>query len=96
MAARALTEAQVEAERILAATMSALAADADLLDARERSAIDAAMAAVRQRLGGTDRHALQAAVAALNRATAEFAARRMDRGVAAALTGRRVDMLARD
>jgi molecular chaperone HscA len=96
MAARALTEAQVEAERILAATVSALDADADLLDAREKAAIDAAMAAVRQRLGGTDRHALQAAVAALNRATAEFAARRMDRGVAAALTGRRVDMLARD
>ena len=96
MAARALTEAQVEAERILAATASALDADADLLDAGEKTAIDAAMAVVRARLAGTDRHALQAAVAALNRATAEFAARRMDRGVAAALTGRRVDTLARD
>jgi hypothetical protein len=40
--------------------------------------------------------ALQAAVAALNRATADFAARRMDRGVAGALTGRRIDLLARD
>ena len=55
-----------------------------------------AVATVQQRLAGTDRHALQAAVVALNRTTADFAARRMDRGVAAALTGRRVDLLARD
>jgi hypothetical protein len=33
------------------------------------------------------------AVAALNDVTAEFAARRMDRGVARALAGRRVDAL---
>jgi molecular chaperone HscA len=96
MVTRALTEAQVEAERILAATTGALAADGDLLDTPERVAIDAALATLRQRLAGEDRHALQAAVAALNRATEPFAARRMDRGVAAALTGRRVDMLARD
>ena len=43
--------------------------------------------------GTGDRHALQAAASALNRATEEFAARRMDRGVAQALTGRRVDAL---
>jgi molecular chaperone HscA len=96
MAMRALTEAQVEAERILAATSGALAADGDLLEAQERATVDAALATLRQRLAGEDRHALQAAVAALNRATASFAARRMDRGVAAALTGRRVDMLSRD
>ncbi len=96
MAARALTEAQVEAERILAATSGALLADGDLLDAQERAVIDAALATLRQRLAGRDRHALQAAVAALNRATEPFAARRMDRGVAAALTGRRVDMLSRN
>lgn len=96
MAARALTEAQVEAEQILAATQSALDADADLLAADERSGIDAAMAALRQRLAGADRHVVQAAVAALNRTTEAFAARRMDRSVAGALTGRRVDALTRD
>ena len=63
---------------------------------KTKAEIDAAVATVRQRLAGTDRHALQAAVAALNRVTADFAARRMDRGVAGALTGRRVDLLARD
>ena len=96
MELRALTEARVEAERLVAATESALAADADLLEARERARIDAALAAVRRVAAVSDRHALTAAIAALNRATEEFAARRMDRGVARALTGRRVDTLAQD
>ena len=42
---------------------------------------------------GTDHRALVAAIEALNRATGDFAARRMDRSVARALTGQRVDAL---
>jgi len=96
MEARALGEAQVEAERMLAATKSALDADGDLLAPEERAEIDAAMAPVRRLVAGADRHALHAAVAALNRATEEFAARRMDRSVAGVLAGRSVDSLAED
>jgi len=55
--------------------------------------IERAMAETRRLLAADDRHALHAAVGALNRATEEFAARRMDRGVAQALTGRSVDAL---
>jgi molecular chaperone HscA len=40
-----------------------------------------------------DSSALNAAIEALNRATGDFAARRMDRGVARALTGRSIDAL---
>jgi len=94
MATRALAEAQVEAERLLAATDNALAADGDLLSAPERAAIDAATATVRKLASGADPQALTAAVAALNRATEDFAARRMDRSIARALTGRSVDSLA--
>jgi molecular chaperone HscA len=93
MAARALAEAQVEAEQIIAATRNALAADGELLSAEERTAIDAAITDVVQRRDGTDHRALAAATSALNRATAEFAARRMDRGVSRALSGRNVDTL---
>jgi len=93
MAARALAEAQVEADQVVAATGVALAADADLLDAGERAAIDAALAAVGRCRAEADRRALVAATEALNRVTAEFAARRMNRSVARALTGRRVDAL---
>jgi molecular chaperone HscA len=93
MVARAHAEAQVEADLIIAATESALAADGDLLSADERKRIEDAIAVVRQRHAGADHHALRAAVEALNHATAEFAARRMDRSVAAALAGKRVDAL---
>jgi molecular chaperone HscA len=93
MAARALAEAQVEAEQIAAATARALEADGDLLSADERAAIDAALADLDRARAGADHRAIAAATAAVNRATAEFAGRRMDRGVARALKGRRVDAL---
>src|SRR6476659_6430073 len=64
--ARALAEARVDAERIIVATQSALAADADLLAADERAAIERALAAVRRLLTGDDRDALSAAIATLN------------------------------
>jgi molecular chaperone HscA len=63
------------------------------LSTEERAAVDGALAEVSRCREGTDRRALVAATHALNRATAEFAARRMNRGVARALTGRRVDAL---
>jgi len=91
MKARALAEVQVEADQIVAATRAALAADGDLLDGRERAAIDAAIDAVSARRDGADHVALRSAVEALNRATGEFAGRRMDRSVRAALAGKRVD-----
>jgi molecular chaperone HscA len=91
--ARALAEARVEADRIVAATEAAVAADSDLLDDATRAAIDRALADVKARRGVDDRDALTAAVKALNEATAGFAAKRMDRGMARALAGRRVDAL---
>ena len=96
MEARALAESRVEAEQLVAATESALGSDGDLIRAEERARIDSALSDVRQRLQGADRRALAAAVSALNRATEPFAARRMDRGVARALTGRKVDAIAED
>jgi molecular chaperone HscA len=93
MQARALTEVQVEADQIVAATEAALAADGELIDNEERAAIDAALAKVRRLRDGADHLALRAAVESLNHATGEFATRRMDRSVGRALTGKRVDAL---
>jgi len=70
-----------------------LHSDGDLLTAAERIPIEHALAAVRRLAGQDDHHLLAAAVAALNAATEEFAARRMNRGVGRALTGRSVDAL---
>jgi molecular chaperone HscA len=93
MVIRSLAEAQVEADQMVAATTTALAADGDLLTATERAAIDAALAEVSRHRDDTDARALAASTDALNRATADFAARRMDRGVSRALTGRKLDAL---
>ncbi len=91
--ARALAEARVDADRIVAATAAALAQDGDLLTPDERDVVDRALADVRATRDGDDRAALSKTIASLNAVTGELAARRMDRGVARALTGRRVDAL---
>ncbi len=93
MNARALAEARVEADSIVAATQAALAADPHLLEASERAAIEKALARVRSISGGDDHRAIAEATDALNRASEDFAARRMDRSVAQALTGRSIDAL---
>jgi len=93
--ARALAEQRVDADALLASVGSAIERDADLLDAAGRHAIDAAIAALRRVRAGTDHRAIKAAVDALNRASEPFAARRMDRAVSGALSGRRVDEISR-
>ena len=93
MQARALAEAQVEADQIVAATRTALAVDGALLDAAERAAIEAELARLAEARTGSDHRVLRGAVEALNRATGDFAERRMDRSVAQALKGKRVDAL---
>ncbi|MBI3283617.1 MAG: Fe-S protein assembly chaperone HscA [Burkholderiales bacterium] len=94
MEQRALREEQVEAERILLATQSALQTDAALLSAAEQAAIRALMAEVSRQNQGQDHQALQAAISALADGTEEFAARRMDRSVRSALAGRKLEDIA--
>jgi molecular chaperone HscA len=93
MQARALHEARVEAERLLEAVRAALAADGALLSAAEREAIERQAAALAAVAGGGEHRAIRQASEALNRATEDFAARRMDAGVRRALAGRRIASL---
>jgi molecular chaperone HscA len=93
MAARALREAQVDAERLLTALASALAADGDLLATDERASIDRLAEALREASSGTDRELIEQAMSALSGATESFAAERMDRGIRRALAGRRLEEL---
>jgi len=94
MQLRALREEQVEAERILIATQSALDQDADLLSVEERSKIDTLMSQVRSAAQGNEHNIIKDAVEALAKATEEFAARRMDRSVRSVLAGRKLDEIA--
>lgn len=91
MAARALREQVVEADRVIEATQHALWVDGKLLSAEERAAIDAAIAALRELRAGTDHRAIKAGIEKLARATDEFAARRMDQSIRSALSGRNVN-----
>ena len=94
MEARAFAEIRVESEQLIAAVGAALAQDADLLATDERAAIDRAMAELVSQLAQGDRRPIKQAFDALGAATADFAARRMDRGVQTALTGRHIRELA--
>jgi molecular chaperone HscA len=100
MQMRALREEQVEAERILLATQSALDSDIDLLSPDEQATIAAQLQLVRDAVAMSNDTALEAgvrqnavhdAVQALAHGTEEFAARRMDKSVRKALSGKSLD-----
>ena len=95
MRARALREQQVEAQRLIEATQAALASDGDLLSADERDAIERLLADASRRLAAGDLEAVKRATEALIAGTDDFAERRMDRSIRAALAGRAVAELAK-
>jgi molecular chaperone HscA len=103
MHARSLREQLVDARRLVEAVQAALVADADLLDAGELAAVRAQLSRTEQTItdteaayasqpAGKDSGAeVSAAVDALSHLTEEFAARRMNRSIRAALAGRKLD-----
>ena len=72
------------------ATRAALAADADLLDAAELGAVEALLRDLAQTATSEDPAAIDTAVENLADGTENFAALRMNRGIQAALTGRKL------
>ena len=96
MQARALAEARVDADRLILATQSALAADADLLTEHERSEIDglieilSLMRADADADADADAVALEAATQALAKGSETFAGMRMNRGIRRALAGKNI------
>ncbi len=91
MRERSLRESRVDAERLVLATRAAMLADADVLPASQRGAIDALLMAVEAVREGDDHHQIDAAVEALAKGTEAFAAERMNRGIRQALAGKRVE-----
>ena len=90
-AARDLREAQVEAKRIVESTVSALAADRDLLSKEEEAKI---LDLVRHTLTlseADDTQAIKDAMDALAKGTEHFAELRMDRSIQKALAGQNVN-----
>ncbi|MGI2153585.1 Fe-S protein assembly chaperone HscA [Shewanella oncorhynchi] len=88
---RMLAEQQVEAARVLESLHAALAKDGDLLNADERTQIDATMANVAQVAAGDDADAIKLAIEKLDEQTQDFAARRMDNSIRVAFKGQSID-----
>ena len=91
MRSRALLEAQVDADRMILATRSALAADADLLTPDAQEQIESLMAALAHTRMNSEAAAIDAAIQALARGTESFAAQRMNRGIQKALAGKNIE-----
>jgi molecular chaperone HscA len=92
--ARALTEARVDADRMLLATQSALDADGALLDAPERAQIESLMTQLRNVAAQSlEAGAIEAATQALAKGTEAFAAERMNQGIRKALSGKNVETI---
>jgi molecular chaperone HscA len=94
MKARALAEAQVDAQRMLLATQSALDADGEILPADDRVHIASLMDQLRQVAAAShDAGAIEAATQALAKGTEAFAAERMNHSIQQALSGKNVETI---
>ena len=90
--ARRLREEQVEAERVLEALRSALAADGDrLLDTRERAAIETAAVALAEQRQGSDYRVIKKCIEAVEKASSSYVERRMNSSIRDAMAGHNVD-----
>jgi molecular chaperone HscA len=90
MQARAVTEARVDADRMILATVSALNADGDLLDDAQRTDIERLMQDVQAARTLEDAKVIEAITLALAKGTEAFAALRMNRGIQKALAGKNI------
>ena len=91
--ARKLREAIVDADSLLDATLAALRIDGDLLTAEETSAIQQVLQQLEQAIASQTTLQVNQATHRLNKATEDFAARRMDRNIQRALKGQKISEL---
>jgi molecular chaperone HscA len=93
--ARRVAEARVDAHRIGTSTKKSVDSDAELLVAGEREKIAAALAALEEAAKGEDPRRMQLRIDDLDAATKGFAERRMNRAIAKAIEGQRLDTVER-
>jgi molecular chaperone HscA len=90
--ARTLAEQQVEADRVLEGLITALAIDGDtLLSKEERETLEGVMMELVQLRKGTDYRTIEQGIKKTDKASQEFASRRMDKSIRQALAGQSID-----
>ncbi|WP_112478630.1 Fe-S protein assembly chaperone HscA [Vibrio variabilis] len=92
MLARALAEQRVEADRVIEGLIAAMQADGDaLLNEEEKQALVKAIEALIELRNGDDADAIEQGIKDTDKASQEFASRRMDKSIREALAGQSVD-----
>ena len=91
LAKRKLAEARIEAHRVVTSTKKSLAADPDLLEPGEREKIEAALSALEEAAKLEDARRITLRIDDLDAATKDFAGRRMNRAIAKAIEGQKVE-----
>jgi molecular chaperone HscA len=91
---RFVREWRVEGDRILASLESAFRLDGELLSPEQRAPIEERMKGLREAMAGSDYLAVKAWIESVDAASKEFAERRMNKHVAKAMAGHRVDEFA--
>ncbi len=92
--ARVLAEARTDAQRLIEAVQAAMKVDGELLTADERAGIHREIELLQQAQSDGDPRVIKLSIEKLSAATDAFAAKRMDKSVAAALTGKSLDAIA--
>lgn len=90
---RALKEAQVEAQRLIEAVISAMKSDGDLLSDEQREKLDLCIINLRSKALGDNRRHITLAMDDLEAETKDFAARRMNRSIHYAFAGKSISDL---
>jgi len=91
---RFLREWRVEGDRILGSLQSAFQLDGELLAPEERAKIEDRMRGLREAMAGSDYLAVKAWIESVDAASKEFAERRMNKHIARAMAGHRVQEFA--
>lgn len=92
MLARALAEQRVEADRVIEGLIVAMQEDGDeLLSEQEKQALVKAIESLIELRNGEDADAIEQGIKDTDKASQEFASRRMDKSIRAALSGQSVD-----
>jgi molecular chaperone HscA len=90
---RALKESQTDAQRLIEAVRSAIDTDGELLSVEERSRIEHDVSNLQAALLGDNRRQIMLAMDDLEADTKDFAARRMDKSIRRAFSGRHINEL---
>ncbi|ELA8199358.1 Fe-S protein assembly chaperone HscA [Vibrio parahaemolyticus] len=92
MQARALAEQRVEADRVIEGLIAAMQADGDeLLSEQEKQDLLKAIEALIELRNGDDANAIEQGIKDTDKASQDFASRRMDKSIRAVLSGQSVD-----